>query len=102
MDIQHLDTNVINVLTRHTFQTDYSMKGSEAGMHEKIVAMAVNDSGCREKSTVNIIKNASICYFMTDAWSVCSNILSAEKYIIGKLWTQRIERNNLNLSTQMK
>lgn len=37
---------------RHTFQTDYSMKGSEPGMHEKIVAMAMNDSGCRETSRV--------------------------------------------------
>ena len=26
---------------RHTFQTDYSMKGSEPGMHEKIVTMAL-------------------------------------------------------------
>ena len=33
---------------RHTFQTDYSMKGSEPGMHEKIVAMAINHSGYRE------------------------------------------------------
>ena len=37
---------------RHTFQTDYSMKGSEPGMHEKIVAMAMNGSGCRETARV--------------------------------------------------
>lgn len=37
---------------RHTFQTDYSMKGSEAVLHEKIVAMAMNGSGCRETSRV--------------------------------------------------
>ena len=36
----------------HTFQTQYSMKGSEPGMHEKIVAMAMNGSGCRETSRV--------------------------------------------------
>lgn len=48
MDAQHLDTSVI----WHTFQTDYSMKGSEPSMHEKIVAMAMNRSGCRETSRV--------------------------------------------------
>ncbi len=39
---------------------------------------------------------------MTDAWSVYSSILPAEKHIIGKRWTQRIERHNLNLRTHTK
>ena len=37
---------------RHTFQTDYSMKGSDPGMHEKIVAIAMSGSGCRDTSRV--------------------------------------------------
>ena len=37
---------------RHTFQEDYSMKGAEAGMYEKIVAMTINNSGCRERARI--------------------------------------------------
>ncbi len=39
---------------------------------------------------------------MTNAWPVSSGILPAEKHIIGKCWTQRIERHNVNLRTHIK
>ena len=42
------------------------------------------------------------CYFMTDVWSIYSSVLLAEKHIIGKRWTQRIESQNLNLRTHIK
>ncbi|OBU38440.1 hypothetical protein AYY26_21660 [Photobacterium phosphoreum] len=62
--------------------------------------------GRRTKATLNrlltLLGHASIYYFMTDAWPVYSSILPAEKHIIGKRWTQRIERYNLNLRTHIK
>ena len=33
---------------RHAFQTAYSMKGSKPGMPEKIIAVTMNSSDCRE------------------------------------------------------
>lgn len=62
--------------------------------------------GRRTKATLNrlltLLKHASIYYFMTDAWQVYSSILPAEKHIIDKCWTQRIERYNLNLRRYIK
>ncbi len=62
--------------------------------------------GRRTKATLNrlltLLGHTSIRYFMTDAWPVYSSILPAEKHIIGKRWTQRIERHNLNLRTHIK
>ena len=62
--------------------------------------------GRRTKSTLNrllkLLGNASICYFMTDGWPVYSSVFPAEKHIIGKCWTQRIERMNLTLRTRLK
>ena len=39
---------------------------------------------------------------MTDAWPSYQAVLEPEKHIIGKRWTQRIERHNLNLHTHLK
>ena len=62
--------------------------------------------GRRTKATLNrlltLLGHASICYFMTEAWPVYLSVLLAEKHIIGKRWTQRIERHNLNLRTHIK
>ncbi len=39
---------------------------------------------------------------MTDAWPSYQAVLEPEKHIIGKRWTQRIERHNLNSRTHLK
>ena len=54
------------------------------------------------KRLLTLLDGTSICYFMTDGWPVYLSVLLAEKHIIGKRWTQRIERHNLNLRTHIK
>ena len=52
--------------------------------------------GRRTKATLrrllSLLKETSIHYFMTDAWPSYQAVLEPEKHIIGKRWTQRIER----------
>ena len=62
--------------------------------------------GRRTKATLrrllSLLKETSVHYFMTDAWLGYQSVLEPEKHIIGKQWTQRIERHNLNLRTHLK
>lgn len=58
------------------------------------------------KATLNqlltLLGHSSIYYFMTDVCPVYSIVLRAEKHIIGKRWTQCIERHNLDLRMHIK
>ena len=41
-------------------------------------------------------------FYCTNDWKPYTNILPEDKHIVGKLFTQRIERENLNLRTRLK
>ena len=41
-------------------------------------------------------------FYCTDHWRPYASILPRNKHLIGKLFTQRIERENLNLRTRLK
>lgn len=44
----------------------------------------------------------NIAFYMTDVWSLYKVLLSATSHVVSKKYTQRIERNNLNLRTYIK
>ena len=43
-----------------------------------------------------------ICTYYTDNWPSYAKFISAEKHVIGKAHTQKIERTNLNFRTHIK
>ncbi|WP_086004392.1 IS1 family transposase [Photobacterium marinum] len=60
---------------------------------------------CNEEvlqALLKLLKPFTINFFCTDDFRVYSSNLQAEKHITGKLFTQRIERQNLTLRTRLK
>ena len=43
-----------------------------------------------------------ICFICTDGWESYTTRLPSDKHVLGKLYTHQIERDNLNLRTQIK
>ena len=62
--------------------------------------------GRRTKTTLKrllrLLGDVRTCFFMTDAWPGYRSFLPPAQHLIGKRWTQRIERHNLNLRTHLK
>ena len=70
---------------------------------KKVIAHAL---GRRTIETLKLLYERLLPYnfsfYCTDDWKPYANILPEYKHIIGKLFTQRIERENLNLRTRIK
>ena len=62
--------------------------------------------GSRSKKTLcNLLKRLSgfnIAFWCTDGYRAYNDTLPAAKHIVGKLYTQRIERENLTLRNRLK
>ena len=54
------------------------------------------------KQLQRLLASFTINFFCTDDFSVYSANLPREKHIVGKRYTQRIERTNLTLRTRLK
>ena len=59
-----------------------------------------NDESC--KKLFDKLSHYDINCYNTDNWSSYEKFIPKEKHIHGKIGTQRIERNNLNLRTHIK
>jgi len=62
--------------------------------------------GPRTKQTLEhllgLLKKFSIGFFTTDNYLMYKELLIKSKHLAGKIFTQRIERNNLTLRTRIK
>lgn len=58
------------------------------------------DASCRR--LLNKLKSTQVLRFCTDDWESYEKLIPAHHHWIGKQWTQRIERQNLNLRTHLK
>lgn len=58
------------------------------------------DETCRE--LLALLTPFTIGMLTTDEWGSCTRELPKEKHLTGKIFTQRIERNNLTLRTRIK
>ena len=54
------------------------------------------------KKLLKRLKPYKISYYCTDDWKPYSSHLPEDRHVIGKVFTQRIERNNLNFRTRLK
>ncbi|PJE79244.1 hypothetical protein CI610_01791 [invertebrate metagenome] len=54
------------------------------------------------KKLLKLLRPYPFCYYCTDQWKPYQSRLSDSKHVISKLFTQRIERNNLTLRTRLK
>ncbi|MGR3256805.1 IS1 family transposase, partial [Vibrio vulnificus] len=54
------------------------------------------------RSLLTLLKPFDISFFFTDDFSVYAKELSKEKHVVGKRFTQRIERTNLTLRSRLK
>ncbi|GAD74071.1 putative transposase [Vibrio azureus NBRC 104587] len=68
--------------------------------------MIAHAFGKRDTDTFNelqrLLSKFTIPFYCTDDYSVYSSSLPKEKHIIGKRYTQRIERTNLTLRSRIK
>ncbi|MBN3071774.1 hypothetical protein H4F33_06555 [Pectobacterium brasiliense] len=48
------------------------------------------------------MSSSHINFFTTDDWDCNAREIGSEKYLAGKIFTQRIERHNLNLQIYIK
>ncbi|PHM38430.1 transposase [Xenorhabdus mauleonii] len=51
---------------------------------------------------LNLLMPFSIRFFTTDDWGSYAREIEPEKHLVGKIFTQRIERHNLNLRIHIK
>jgi insertion element IS1 protein InsB len=62
--------------------------------------------GTRADSTLNSLleklKGFKITLYFTDGWGSYERLLDPRKHIVGKRYTQKIERCNLNFRTRVK
>lgn len=103
-----------------SFQLEYEYRACLPGMKEQIVDLTMNNAGIRDtaralhisiNAVVRTLKNFrqllellsgfNVAFWCTDNFSAYE-LLPDEKHITGKLYTQRIERENLNLRNQLK
>ncbi|WP_211831119.1 IS1 family transposase [Kistimonas asteriae] len=54
------------------------------------------------QSLLRLLEPYSFSFYCTDNWSPYTSHLPENRHVIGKLFTQRIERNNLTLRTRLK
>jgi len=54
------------------------------------------------KKLLSLLKGFDIRLWFTDDWGSYERLLPEEKHIIGKRYTQKVERRNLNLRTRIK
>lgn len=101
---------------RRYFQVEYHYNGRKPGTAERIVDMVLNGSGVRDTSRVlgisktTVIRRlkklapaqVSIGMFTTDGWPSYQQQICQLKHLVGKIFTQRIERHNLTLRTHIK
>ncbi len=70
---------------------------------KKIIAHAF---GARSGSTLNPLlerlSSYDFRYYCTDDWKPYTSALPEDRHVVGKLFTQRIERQNLTLRTRLK
>ncbi|QCR08223.1 hypothetical protein EH207_06680 [Brenneria rubrifaciens] len=55
---------------------------------------------CRKR--LDLLKPFHIGFFTTDDWGCYTREIASEKHLTGKIFTQRIERHNLNLRIHIK
>ncbi|PJG59939.1 IS1 family transposase, partial [Aeromonas cavernicola] len=67
------------------------------GVKDKIVDMAFNGSGVRDTACA-----LKIGFITSDDWGSYAREVPSEMHLTGNIFTQRIERNNLTLSTRIK
>ncbi|PJG60123.1 IS1 family transposase [Aeromonas cavernicola] len=77
----------------HVFQLTYTYEARK----DKIVDMAFNGSGVRDTACV-----LKIGFITSDDWGSYAREVPSKMHLTGKIFTQRIERNNLTLSTRIK
>ena len=71
--------------------------------YKRIIAHAFGKRNTEAfKSLLGLLAPFDIRFFCTDNFNVYRAELPVEKHIVGKLYTQRIERQNLNLRTRLK
>ena len=54
------------------------------------------------KSLLEKLKGFKIILYFTDGWGSYERLLDPQKHIVGKRYTQKIERCNLNFRTRVK
>ena len=54
------------------------------------------------KYLLQLLKRFSIGMFTTDGWPIYQEQIAQLKHLVGKIFTQRIERHNLTLRTHIK
>ena len=70
---------------------------------KRIIAHAFGRrSGKTLKKLLKRLKPYKFSFYCTDDWKPCSTNLVEDKHIVGKIFTQRIERQNLTLRTRLK
>lgn len=58
------------------------------------------DESCQK--LLDQLKSCRVMRYCTDNWESYQNLVPASQHWIGKQWTQRIERHNLNFRTHLK
>lgn len=58
------------------------------------------DEACRK--LLDLLKPFNVGLFTTDDWGSYKREIEPDKHLTGKIFTQRIERHNLNLRTHIK
>lgn len=65
-----------------------------------------HDFGSRSKKTLckllKLLSGFNVVFWCTDGYRAYNDALPAAKHIVGKLYTQRIERENLTLRNRLK
>ncbi|PHM50719.1 transposase [Xenorhabdus miraniensis] len=59
-----------------------------------------NDETCRKR--LDLLAPFNIRFMTTDNWGSYAREIEPEKYLVGKIFTQRIERHNLTLRIHIK
>jgi len=70
---------------------------------KRVLAYALGDR--TDKTCQQLLKRLkpfTFCLYCTDDWGAYSRLIPWEKHLIGKRYTQQIERHNLNLRTHIK
>ncbi|CAK3975839.1 insertion element IS1 protein InsB [Vibrio crassostreae] len=69
--------------------------------YKRIIAHAFGKRNTDElRALLALLKPFDISFFFTDDFSVYSKELPKEKHVVGKRFTQRIERTNLTLRSR--
>ena len=70
---------------------------------KKVIAHAFGRrTGRTLKRLLKRLKPFKLSYYCTDGWKPYASHLPEHKHVIGKYFTQRIERQNLTLRTRLK